>query len=67
MQTFVPSNKGLLYHTTNKDADEAMGNNYERNPVFSISVEAILESLFAHVFIEDLTDMFYQLNEPNVH
>lgn len=44
-----------------------MGNNYERNPVFSISVEAILESLFAHVFIEDLTDMFYQLNEPNVH
>lgn len=44
-----------------------MGNNYERNPVFSISVEATLESLFAHVFIEDLTDMFYQLNEPNVH
>lgn len=43
MQTFVPNNKGLLYHTANKDGDESMGNNYQRNPVFSIFVEASLE------------------------
>lgn len=48
MQTLVPSNKGLLQHTPNKDGDEAMGNNCSRNPVFIISVEANLERFVAH-------------------